>query len=113
MSDPKREFSPACPIPYIQQPAERVEQLKGCLHTEFGQAQRVNIEALIRMYETGELGPRQVGDPPVYLVEGQVVHTDPHQDRSVPAGAMKWCETLDYHQMMQQQELQPQQMVPA
>jgi hypothetical protein len=44
------------------------------------------------MYETGELGPRQIGDPPVYLVEGHRVHTDPHEDMSVPNNAMKWCE---------------------
>ncbi|KAJ5631375.1 uncharacterized protein N7484_011475 [Penicillium longicatenatum] len=98
MPDPKREFSLAMPIPYIQQPAERVEQLKRFLQTEFGQAERVNVEALIRMYETGELGPQQIGDPPAYLVEGHRVHTDPHEDMSVLNNAMKWCETLDYRQ---------------
>jgi hypothetical protein len=59
MPDP-RQSSPACPFPtpYIFQLAERVEQLKAFLKTDFGKAQRVDIEALIRLYESGELGPR-------------------------------------------------------
>ena len=35
--------------------------------TNSGEAQRANAEALIRLYESGELGPRQRFDPPVYL----------------------------------------------
>ncbi|KAJ5151998.1 hypothetical protein N7492_010293 [Penicillium capsulatum] len=63
MPDSLPQFSPVCPIPYVLQPAERVEQLRAFLKTEFGKAQRVNMEALIRLYERGELGPRKRGDP--------------------------------------------------
>ncbi|KAJ5484060.1 hypothetical protein N7539_005856 [Penicillium diatomitis] len=85
MSGPHPQFSPACPIPYILHPAERVEQLKAFLQTDFGKAQRVNIEALIRLYENSELGPRQRGDPPVYLVEGRRVERNPWEDESLHA----------------------------
>ncbi|KAJ6108029.1 hypothetical protein N7523_009352 [Penicillium sp. IBT 18751x] len=95
MADPQPQFSPACPIPYILQPAERVEQLKAFLQTDFGKAQRVNVEALIRLYESGELGPRQRSDPPVYLVEGRRVERDPWKDKSVPRNAMRWCEVCN------------------
>lgn len=92
MPDPQPQFSPACPIPYLFQPAERVEQLKAFVQTDFGKAQRVNVEALIRMYESGELGPRQRGDPLAYLVEGRRVEKNPWEDKSVPSNAMRWCE---------------------
>ncbi|KAJ5957676.1 hypothetical protein N7501_011955 [Penicillium viridicatum] len=92
MPNPLPEFSPACPIPYILQPKERVKQLQAVLDTDFGQAQRVNIEALIHLYEIGELGPRQQTDPPVFLVDGVCVEKDPWQDKSVPADALRWCE---------------------
>ncbi|CAG8180461.1 unnamed protein product [Penicillium nalgiovense] len=91
-SDSQPVFSPVCPIPLVVQPAERIQQLKDYLPTEFGQVQRVNVEALIRMYESGELGPRRHGDPPVYLVEGKRVDKDPWQDESVPNNTMNWCE---------------------
>jgi hypothetical protein len=85
-------FSPVCPIPLVIQPAERIQQLKDYLPTEFSQVQRVNVEALIRMYKTGELRPRRHGDPPVCLVEGKRVDKDPWQDKSVRKNTMKWCE---------------------
>ncbi|KAJ5976045.1 hypothetical protein N7481_009752 [Penicillium waksmanii] len=90
MSGPHPQFSPVYPIPYILHPAERVEQLKAFLQTDFGTAQRVNVEALIRLYENGELGPRQRGDPPIYLVEGRRVERNPWEDESVPNNAMRW-----------------------
>jgi hypothetical protein len=70
------EFSPACTIPYILHPEERVKQLQAVLDTEFGQLQRVNIEALIHLYEIGDLGPRQRTDPPVFMVDGVRVERD-------------------------------------
>lgn len=91
-SDSQPVFSPVCPIPFVLQPAERIQQLKDYLPTEIGQVQRVNVEALIRMYESGELGPRQLGDPPVYLVEGKRVEKNPWEDESVPNHSIKWCE---------------------
>ncbi|KAJ5715926.1 uncharacterized protein N7483_013107 [Penicillium malachiteum] len=57
-------FRDASPIPYILQPEERIENLKDFLETDFGELQRVNVEALIRLYESGELGPRKQTDPP-------------------------------------------------
>lgn len=92
MPNPLPEFSPACPIPYILQPEERVKQLQTILDTDLGKAQRVNIEALIHLYEIGELGPRQRTDPPVFLVDGVRVEKDPWKDKSVPAHALRWCE---------------------
>ncbi|CDM33554.1 hypothetical protein PROQFM164_S03g000278 [Penicillium roqueforti FM164] len=91
-------------IPNILQPEERVEQLKACLQTDFGEAQRVNAEALIRLYESGELGPRQRSDPPVYLIDGQRVDKDSWEDAAKIG--IRWCETLDYQQMMSQHEFQ-------
>ncbi|CAG8062938.1 unnamed protein product [Penicillium nalgiovense] len=85
MPNPRPDFSPACPIPYVVQTSERVEQLKTFLKTEFGQVQRINIEALIRLYEDGKLEPRQDGEAPLYLVDGQVVDKDPWEDPSIPS----------------------------
>jgi hypothetical protein len=90
--NPLPEFSPSCPIPYILQPEERVKQLQAVLETELGQIQRVNIEALIHLYEIGELGPRQSTDPPVFMVDGVRVEKDPWKDKSVPAHALRWVE---------------------
>ncbi|CAG8133146.1 unnamed protein product [Penicillium nalgiovense] len=92
MPNPRPDFSPACPIPYVVQTSERVEQLKTFLKTEFGQVQRINIEALIRLYEDGKLEPRQDGEAPLYLVDGQVVDKDPWEDPSIPKKAKRWCE---------------------
>ncbi|KAJ5722168.1 hypothetical protein N7488_000203 [Penicillium malachiteum] len=58
----------------------------------FGKVQRVNVEALIRLYENGEIGPRQRGDPPIYLADGRRVERNPWEDESVPNDVMKWCE---------------------
>ncbi|KAJ5223547.1 hypothetical protein N7468_008089 [Penicillium chermesinum] len=61
MSEPKPNSSESEPVlhsanlpPFYIQPARRIESLKRCLETELGQIQRVNIEALIKMYESGE-----------------------------------------------------------
>ncbi|OQE94175.1 hypothetical protein PENNAL_c0004G06162 [Penicillium nalgiovense] len=94
MPNPRPDFSPACPIPYVVQTSERVEQLKTFLKTEFGQVQRINIEALIRLYEDGKLEPRQDGEAPLYLVDGQVVDKDPWEDPSIPKKAKRWCESM-------------------
>ncbi|KAJ9190875.1 hypothetical protein DTO166G4_8050 [Paecilomyces variotii] len=112
MADSQPVFSPACPIPFILQPAERIQQLKYSLQTEWGQVQRVNVEALIKLYESGELGPRQLGDAPVYLVNGKRVEKNPWEDESVAPGEIKWCENM-YHQFTQQRGPQPQQMVQS
>ncbi|KOS42312.1 hypothetical protein ACN38_g6810 [Penicillium nordicum] len=52
--------------------------------------------------KTGDLGPRQRTDPPVFLVDGVRVEKDPWQDKSVPSHALRWCETLFYQQLTQQ-----------
>ncbi|KAJ5823071.1 hypothetical protein N7447_005411 [Penicillium robsamsonii] len=72
MADSHPVFSPVCPILFVLYPAERTRQLKDYLPTEIGQVQRVNVKALVRMYEGGELGPRYLGDPSVYLEGKQV-----------------------------------------
>lgn len=92
MADSQRVFSPACPIPFILQPAERIQELKSCLQTEVGQLQRVNIEALIKMYESGELGPRQRGDPPVFLLNGKRIDKDPWANGLITPGSIGWRE---------------------
>lgn len=77
MSDLHPQFSPACPIPYILYPAERVEEPKEFLQTDFGKVQRVNVEALIRLYENCVIEPRQRGDPRSTLLkdnELKVIH---------------------------------------
>jgi hypothetical protein len=50
------------------------------------------VEALINLYASGEHGPRQLGDAPVYLVNGKRVEKNPWEDESVPPSAIKWCE---------------------
>ncbi|KAJ9483024.1 hypothetical protein VN97_g10398 [Penicillium thymicola] len=92
MPDPHPKVSPACPIPYVLQPEERVEQLKTYLQTEFGKIQRINVEAQIRFYESGDLKPSQLGELPVYLMDGRLVDRNPWEDPSVPDNAMLWCE---------------------
>ncbi|CAG8349356.1 unnamed protein product [Penicillium salamii] len=96
-------LNPMCPrfMPFIFQPDERVKHLRKVLNTNFGQTQRVNIEALIHIYEIGDLGPRQSTDPLVFLVDGVRVETDPWKDESVPAHAVKWCEGAILQQMTQ------------
>lgn len=78
------------PRPTIIQPEERVKELRVALEMPFGPEQRVNIEALIRMYENGELGPLQYTDPPIYLVDGVRVEEDYWERAGHPA--IRWCE---------------------
>jgi hypothetical protein len=88
MPNPLPEFSHRVSHPYILRPEDR----EAVLNTDFGQAQRVNIEALIHLYEIGDLGPRQQTDLPVFMVNGVHVEKDLWHDKSVPAHASKWCE---------------------
>lgn len=44
----------------------------------------MNIKALIKLYESGGPGPRQLGDTPVYLVNGNRVEKNHWEDESVP-----------------------------
>ncbi|KAJ5709587.1 hypothetical protein N7493_009878 [Penicillium malachiteum] len=92
MSDTHRQFLPACPISLITQPEERIKVLKEFLKTDFGQFQRLNVEALIRLYETGEIGPRRRTDPPIFLVDGKIVEKDPWEYDTYPKSALRWCE---------------------
>lgn len=79
-------LSPVCHTPFILKPTERI-QLIDYLPTEIGHIQTW-------MYESGELGPRQLGDPPVYLVEGkrEIVGQEPREDESVANNAIKMGE---------------------
>ena len=51
--------SPFCPIPLVIEPQQRIEQLRKYLEDPAPKMQRhrTNILGLIRMYETGEIGP--------------------------------------------------------
>ncbi|KAJ5270205.1 hypothetical protein N7505_005963 [Penicillium chrysogenum] len=104
MANPHPDFSPACPIPYVVQAPERVAQLEAYLKTEFGQLQRINIEPLIQLYKDGKLEPRQQGEAPLYLVEGQIVDKDPWEDPSIPKTATKWCELPYSNVLMMHQD---------
>ncbi|KAJ5722955.1 hypothetical protein N7488_000990 [Penicillium malachiteum] len=62
---------PACPIPFVIQPADRIEWLKERLK-EPDKRQTTNLLALIKMYETGELGPLSPGYR-IFICEGKIV----------------------------------------
>ncbi|KAJ5709836.1 hypothetical protein N7493_009428 [Penicillium malachiteum] len=66
------DISPACPIPYVVQPAERIEWLKERLKDPKNERQTTNLLALIKMYETGELGPLSHGHT-IFVCEGKIV----------------------------------------
>ncbi|KAJ5933841.1 hypothetical protein N7454_006170 [Penicillium verhagenii] len=83
------EFSPATPTPYVQQPEDRLRLLREVLKTQAGQAQRVNIEAVVRMYENWEIGPRRRTDPPIFLIDGVWVDEDPWKSKTV--GGCSFC----------------------
>lgn len=84
------------PNPFVCQPEERIRQLKEVLQTELGQLQKANIETLIKMYETGELGPLCLKNPPVYLAGGKHIDHDPWKDPSLTPGPVKWCEVSSF-----------------
>jgi hypothetical protein len=87
----QEEFGPAIPIPLVIQPHERIEQLKEHLEQPDQQRQRINILALIQMYETGELGPLTT-EHEIYLCDGKVMERPPPGERMVPEGSVVWLE---------------------
>ncbi|GIK00140.1 hypothetical protein Aspvir_004160 [Aspergillus viridinutans] len=96
------EFGPACPIPQVYQPHERVEQLKELLNDPEQQRQRINIMALIRMYESGELGPLTIG-PTIWLCDGKIMDKSLIKENgipNIPKGSVVWLEGIGM-QMMQ------------
>jgi hypothetical protein len=88
------EFGPACPIPLIIQPRKRVQQLKEVLNDPDQQRQKVNIMALIQMYESGELGPLTTGHT-IWLCDGKVmdkVLIGESRIPKIPQGSVVWAE---------------------
>ncbi|GIJ85894.1 hypothetical protein Asppvi_004758 [Aspergillus pseudoviridinutans] len=91
------EFGPACPIPLVYQPHERVEQLKELLDYPENQRQRINIMALIRMYESGELGPLTTG-PRMWLCDGKIMDKSLIKENGIPKipkGSVVWAEGIE------------------
>lgn len=68
----QEELLSPCPIPLGVQPHERIKWLKECLEDPENQRQRTNILALIRMYESGELGPLMPGHT-IYVCDGKIM----------------------------------------
>ncbi|KAJ5611467.1 hypothetical protein N7528_008572 [Penicillium herquei] len=66
------DFLSTRPTPFVIQPAERIEWLKERLKDPKNKRQTTNLLALIKMYETGGLGPLACGDI-IYVCEGKIV----------------------------------------
>ncbi|KAJ5726204.1 uncharacterized protein N7483_007561 [Penicillium malachiteum] len=89
------DFRPACPIPLVIQPHGRIEWLKERLKEPRNQRQTTNLLALIRMYETGELGPLSPG-PIIFICEGKIVDS-PLGSGNHPSGESAiWAEVSLY-----------------
>lgn len=82
------------PEPGIIQPEVRVRQLQEILKTDWGKFQRVNIEALIRMYKNGELGPLKRGNPDIFMVDGERVEMDSAERFNNRTHSMCWAEVF-------------------
>jgi hypothetical protein len=94
MAKEEDEFGPACPIPLVIQPHERVEQLKEVLKDPEQQRQRINIMALIRMYESGELEPLTTGYT-TWLCDGKIMDktlSGGGRIPKIPQGSVVWAE---------------------
>lgn len=87
----REEFLPACPIPLVIQPHERIAVLKDFLNDPKNERQKTNILGLIRMYETGELGPLQPGNA-IYICEGMIMDKPPSPENLPPNGSAVWSE---------------------
>lgn len=89
------DFPPACPIPLVIQPHERIEWLKERLNEPKNQRQRTNLMTLIRMYETGELGPLTPGHT-IYICDGKILN-EPLSSENIPSGVTAiWAEVSLY-----------------
>lgn len=87
----QEEFGPAIPIPLVIQPHKRVEELKELLEQPDQQRQRINILALIQMYESGELGPLTTGHT-TYICDGKIMDKPLDGEHLVPKGSVVWVE---------------------
>ncbi|KAI3287977.1 uncharacterized protein N7518_008837 [Penicillium psychrosexuale] len=103
-----RPFNPRpfCPIPRVIEPQQRIKQLREYLEDPAPKMQRhrTNIQGLIRMYETGELGPLVFpGQETIWICEGKIMDPPPRLDdlvHIIPHSAV-WAEGF-YQQLMQQ-----------
>ncbi|KAJ5895444.1 hypothetical protein N7495_007135 [Penicillium taxi] len=91
------KFTPFKPSEeYVVDPATRIEELRELLaqlentSTEYKQYWQINIDVVMKMYQSGELGPFR--RPPVYFVDSKVVDKDPWRDDTVPTTAARWFE---------------------
>lgn len=89
MASSKPYFSPACPEPLVISPETRVAQLKPLLEDEYWKFQWTNIRGLIRLYESGELGPLPHDDR-VYVRQGELMDHKPSYEEM--ASAPVWLE---------------------
>ncbi|PLN83983.1 hypothetical protein BDW42DRAFT_191967 [Aspergillus taichungensis] len=88
---PQEVFLPACPKPMVIEPHERIEQLRGCLDDPKYARQKTNILALIKMYETGQLGALTMGYT-VYICDGKVWEGKLSSENLPPRGSIVWAE---------------------
>lgn len=96
-----RPFNPRpfCPNPLVIKPEQRIEQLKKFLEdpTPKIQRQRTNIEGLIRMYETGDLGPLVFpGQQTIWICKGQIMDPPPRLNDLPPimVHSAVWAELM-------------------
>lgn len=87
----QEDFLPACPIPLVVQPHERVKWLKEHLKEPENQRQRTNILALIRMYENGEIGPLMPGHT-IYVCDGKILDKPLSSENLPPRESVVWAE---------------------
>lgn len=85
----------ACPIPWVIQLHERIEWLKECLEDPKNERQKTNLLALIRMYETGELGPLTTGYT-IFICDGKIMDKPLSRENLPPKGSVVWAEVSLY-----------------
>jgi hypothetical protein len=70
MASAPPHFSPAIPIPFVNDPQTRIERLKDLLSEDRWQFQKANILKLIQLYESGEMKPPSF-DTAIWLCDGK------------------------------------------
>lgn len=86
---------PACPIPEVVQPHERIEWLGERLKEPKNERQKTNHLALIRMYKTGELGPLTPGHT-IYICNGEILDKLISSENLPPLEFAIWAEISVY-----------------
>jgi hypothetical protein len=89
MDTKKIEFAPAIPIPLVFDVQERIQQLRSYLdpkHPYYHAEQKVNIEAVIKLYEEKKID----GIQEVHVMEGKVVTEE--EANNCPGWVWVWSE---------------------